>query len=170
MKIRFAVAEDIPAFVELGRRFHAMTRFRHYEYDPERVVASLRAVIENARGTHCFFVAEDADGKPVGALIGCMERHLFSDQPVASVIQYGVVPEKRMGGAGLKLLTAFRKWAENRGAFELSAGVNSGVAIDRMDRFLKRLGFRPTGGNYSLLLHADNKNPSASNPSLTQER
>lgn len=65
---------------------------------------------------------------------------------------YDMLPDKRMSGGGLKLLTAFRKWAENRGAFELSLGVNSGVAMDKMDRFLKRLGFVQTGGNYSLVL------------------
>ncbi len=44
----------------------------------------------------------------------------------------------------------FRKWAENRDAVELNAGVNSGVDLDRMDKFFRRLGFRMTGGNYAL--------------------
>ncbi len=57
-----------------------------------------------------------------------------------------------LGGAGMRLLATFRKWAENRGAVELSAGVNSGVALDKIDRFLQRLGFQRTGGNYSLSL------------------
>lgn len=155
MKIRFATLDDVPVFVEMGRRFHAMTRFAAYDYSPERVAQNLRAVIEtgqNGKGTHCFFVAEDSRGQPVGGLIGCVEQHFFSDQLVASVIHYDVLPEKRMTGAGLKLLAAFHKWAENRGAFELSAGVNSGVHLDKMDRFLRRLGFRQTGGNYALPL------------------
>jgi len=152
MKIRFAVADDIPVFVEMGRLFHANTRFRAYDYDSERVASHLAAIIKNPKGKHCFFVAENSEGKPVGGLIACVESHFFSGQPVASVIHYDVLPEYRMGGAGLKLLTAFRKWAENRGVFEISAGVNSGVDIDRMDSFLRKLGFQLTGGNYSLLL------------------
>lgn len=155
MKIRFATLEDIPAVVEAGREFHAMTRFSAYDYNVERLSENLRAVIsagQNAHGTHCFFVAEDDCGKFCGGLIGCAERHFFSHQLVASVIHYDVLPEKRMSGAGLKLLTAFRKWAENRSAFELSVGVNSGIAMDKMDRFLKRLGFEQTGGNYSLTI------------------
>lgn len=155
MKIRFATPDDVPAFVELGRRFHAMTRFASYTYNPERVAQQLHAVIgigQNKNGTHCFFVAEDSQGQPVGGIIGCVEQHFFSDRFVASVIHYDVLPEKRMGGAGLRLLAAFRKWAENRGAVELSAGVNSGVELEKMNRFLQRLGFLQTGGNYSLLL------------------
>jgi len=40
----------------------------------------------------------------------------------------------------------------NRGVFELSVGINSGVELEKMDRFLQRLGFRQTGGNYALSL------------------
>lgn len=152
MKIRFATLDDIPAFVELSRIFHGLTRFKEYDYNPERVAANLRAIIENPRGTHCFFVAEDSGGKPVGGLIGCMESHFFSDKLVASIIHYDVLPEKRMGGAGLKLLTAFKKWSENRGAFELAVGINSGTNLKQMDSFLRKLGFQMTGGNYSMAL------------------
>jgi len=160
MKIRFATLADVQPCVEAGRTFHAMTRFAAYDYNPDRVAQNLRAVIEtgqNGQGTHCFFVAEDSQGKFSGGLIGCAEKHFFSDRLVASVIHYDVLPEKRMSGAGLKLLTAFRKWAENRGVFELSVGINSGVEMEKMDRFLRRLGFAPTGGNYSLTLGAGGK-------------
>ncbi|MES9884195.1 MAG: hypothetical protein ABW185_25395 [Sedimenticola sp.] len=92
----------------------------------------------------------DSQGEIIGAQIGCVERHFFSDRLVASVIHYDVLLEKRMGGAGFWLLTAFRKWAENRDAVELNAGVNSGVDLDRMDKFFRRLGFRMAGGNYAL--------------------
>ena len=152
MKIRFATLDDIPAFVEMARTFHELTRFRAYDYNPERAAANLQAVIENPRGTHCFFVAVDEVGMSVGGLIGCVESHFFSDKLVASVIHFDVLPEKRMGGAALKLLTAFKKWAENRDAFEISAGVNSGTDLDRMDSFLRKLGFQMTGGNYSMVL------------------
>lgn len=155
MNIRFATLDDVPTFVEMGKRFHELTRFRVYDYNPSRVADQLRAVIhtgQNEKGTHCFFVAEDSQGQPVGGLIGCVEKHFFSDQLVATIIHYDVLPEKRMSGAGLRVLAAFCKWAENRGAVELSAGVNSGVELEKMNRFLQRLGFQQTGGNYSLPL------------------
>lgn len=155
MTIRFATLGDVPSCVEGGRRMHALTRFSSYDYNAERVAQNLRAVIEtgqNLNKTHCFLVAEDESGLIIGALIGCVERHFFSDLLVASVIHYDVLPDRRMSGAGLRLLIAFRKWSENRGVFELSLGINSGVELAKMDRFLKRLGFQPTGGNYSLRL------------------
>jgi len=154
MKIRPATLADVPAFVALGQRFHGATRFKHYDYNPQRVAATLTALLEDTRGVYCFLVAEETGGQPIGGLVGTLEQHFFSEQLVASVIHYDVLAEKRMGGAGLRLLTAFRKWAENRGAHELNAGVNSGVDMDKMDRFLRKLGFRLTGGNYSLTLNA----------------
>lgn len=152
MKIRFGTVEDIPAFVELARIFQAQTRFKEYSFNPERVAANLRAAIENPRGIHCLIVAEDAEGKPIGCLVGCADKHFFSDDVVASVIQYNLLPEKRMSGAGLKMLTAFKKWAENRGASELAVGINSGTNLKQMDSFLRKLGFQMTGGNYSMVL------------------
>ncbi len=89
-------------------------------------MASIGSDTTNCHGSHCFFVAEGSEGNPAGGIIGCVEQHFFSNRLVASVIHYDVLPEKRMGGAGLRLLMAFRKWAENRGAVELNAGVNSG--------------------------------------------
>lgn len=153
MNIRFATINDIPVFVELGKQVHSTTRFKQYGYNEEKMAKQLRAIIDDVKGTHCFFVAESDNKEPVGWLLGCIESHLFSEHAIASVINYGVVPNKRMSGAGLRLLTAFRKWAENRGAVELNAGVNSGIDVDKMDKFLRKLGFELTGGNYSLGLN-----------------
>lgn len=152
MKIRYATSGDVPAFVQAGSRVFAATRFQSLDYNAERVAQSLLGIIASPSGPHCFIVAVDAQDAPVGWIIGCIEQHFFSDRLVASVINYGVLPERRMGGAGLRLLTAFSKWAKNRGAAELNAGVNSGTDLEKMDRFLRRLGFRCTGGNYSLAL------------------
>lgn len=48
--------------------------------------------------------------------------------------------------------TEFKKWAENRGAYELSTGVNSGTDPKRLDGFLRKLGFKCTGGNYTMVM------------------
>lgn len=154
MKIRFATTADVPGFVQAGQQIHATTHLTHHPYDGGRVARTLQGIIDQPHGRYCFIVAVDNDDAPVGWIIGCMEQHFFSGNWLASIVNYGVLPERRMSGAALKLLTAFRKWAENRGASEINAGVNSGVDLDKMDRFLRKLGFRQTGGNYSIGLQA----------------
>ncbi|MHB1238746.1 MAG: ABC transporter transmembrane domain-containing protein, partial [Gallionella sp.] len=121
---------------------------RYFEQGPTGVIAARLHGVETIRE----FIASAA-GVAVGLLIGCLERHIFSDeQIVASLIHYDVLAGKRMGGAGLRLLSAFRTWAENRGAFELNAGISSGTDLVKLDRFMRKLGFQQTGGNYSLML------------------
>lgn len=152
MNIRFATAEDVAGIIEAGRDVHAATRFRIYDYDVQRIARAVRTVIEESSDAQCLIVAEDAEGRIAGCLFGRIERHFFSERPVATLVYIGVRPQRRMSGSGLRLITAFRRWAENRGAFELYAGINSGADIERMDRFLKRLGFRLAGANYFLPL------------------
>lgn len=152
MKIRNARLDDVPILVQLGANYHSQTRFRNFDYKPQKVAQTLAAVIQHKAGSHCFFVAQKDDGELVGGLIGCMEAHIFSDRPVATLVHYDVNRESRMSGAGYRLLLAFKKWAANRQAAELNVGINSGVDLARMDGFLKKLGFELTGGNYSILM------------------
>ena len=155
MIIRFARITDIPACIELGHQLHQITRFSRYAFEPERIAASLHSLItigQDQKRSHCLLLAENSGAQLTGCLLACIERHVFSDQPVASLITFGVLPQNRMGGTALKLLDAFKRWAQNRGAFEINAGVNSGLDIDKTDRLMKRLGFEATGGNYALRL------------------
>ena len=160
MKIRFATVADVPALTALGRRAHAQTRYAAYDYDEIRVADNLAGIIEigqNGKGTHCLLLAENDRGDIAGVLIGLIERQLFSDLPVANVLVYYVLPDKRMTGAGFRLITAFRKWAENRSAFEICVCVTSAAHVQRTDRFLTRIGFQRMGCNYSL--HSRSERP-----------
>lgn len=153
MKVRYGTTNDVSALAALGSRIHAETRFAAYDYSMMRVQESLHSMIslgQNERGTNCVLIAEDDHGNIAGILIGVIERHIFSDLPVASVMVYYVFPDKRMSGAGFRLITAFRKWADNRAAFEICVGITSALQLHRTDRFLTRIGFERTGGNYSL--------------------
>lgn len=155
MKIRFAELHDIPACIELGRQLHQLTRFSNYDFQPDRIAIQLQSLIEvgqNQKRSHCLLLAENSGALLTGCLMACIERHFFSDQPVASIITFGVLPQNRMGGSAIKLLEVFKQWAINRGAFEINAGVNSGLQINKTDRLMKRLGFEVTGGNYALRL------------------
>lgn len=156
MTIRFATIEDIPALVEVGKKVHQLTRFKIYPYEEDLVQQQLLYMItqgQNGKGSYCLLVAVSSNHEIVGGLLGGVDRLFFSSETVANIIQYGTLPGKGMGAAGFKLLTAFRTWAMNRNAMTLYAGSNSGINIEKMDRFLKKLGFIPTGLNYVLPLN-----------------
>lgn len=155
MKIRFATTDDIGICIGLGRRLQQLTRFARYPYEPIRVEQQLRRLIEigqQGRKSHCLLLAEADDGQLAGGLIGCIESHIFSSLPVASVIVYGVLPERRISGAALRLMRAFMAWAKQRGAVEINAGINSALDTGRSGRFLQKIGFTRTGGHYVFTL------------------
>lgn len=151
MKIRFAAIDDIPVMVELGRKVHAESRFSAVPYDAEKLNAGLRHLIElqEKRKTHCCLLAENAQGQIIGGFIGALEEYFFSRSLSANSILIWVDPAYRGSAAALRLIDAFRLWGERSGAMEASIQIASGVNIGRTDRFLRRLGFSQTGGNYA---------------------
>ena len=148
MTIRLATVEDIPALVALGRRMHAITRFRNFDYSEERVARSLRHVLEKGETRYVCFVAEDGLKQIVGGLLAVLERQVFSEVLIASVMHYMVLPEKRMGGYGLQLLKSFERWASNRRVGEIALGINSGSEIETLAGFVRSMGFRKVGDNF----------------------
>ena len=150
MAIRFAQPKDIPALVELGRRMHALTRFRDQPYSEHKVGRAFEALIGKGEGKYVFFVAEDGQARVIGGLIGVLEQQIFADHLVASVMHYDVLPEARMGGYGVRLLKAFEQWARNRKVYEISLGVNSGAETEKISQFAQRMGYRKVGENFVL--------------------
>lgn len=149
MTIRFATLDDVPALVEGGRRMHGLTRFRRFDYDERKVAAAFKDLITKGQHKYVFLVAQGSSGGIVGALIGVLEQHIFSEQLTASVMHYDVLPEARSGGHAVRLLKAFEQWCKNRKVLEISLGVNSGEAIETVGRFVTRMGYRKVGENYA---------------------
>lgn len=160
MTIRFATSDDIPATVALGERVHGMTRFAGQPFQPERVAAALRYVLAHtptgappgSPHKYVFLVAQDQQGQLVGGLIAVLEQHIFSPMLTASVMQYMVLPEARMGGHAVRLLKALEQWCANRGVVEIGLGINSGGDFERVGRFVQRAGYTTTGGHFVKVL------------------
>jgi hypothetical protein len=148
MTIRLARADDVPSLVEGGRRMHALTRFRHLDYDPAKVATTFADLIAHGQHKYVFLVAEAAGGRLVGALIGVLEQHIFSDRLIANVMHFDVLPEARMGGHAVRLLRAFELWCENRQVVEIGFGINSGEDLERLARFAGRAGYLKVGENF----------------------
>jgi GNAT superfamily N-acetyltransferase len=148
MGIRFAVPKDTASIIELGRVMHACTRFKALPYEPDRVAAAIQTMLERADGRYALLVAESAPGEIIGVLTGVIERPVFSSACIANVMHFDVLPERRSGGWGVKLLHSFEHWALKRGAFEIVLGVNSAADWQRTGRFLRKAGYSMTGENF----------------------
>jgi GNAT superfamily N-acetyltransferase len=156
MPIRFANPQDIPAMVALGSRMHQLTRFKKFDYQPDKVAASLAQVLANSHDQgqqkYAFLVACDSQGHLAGGLLAVLEKHIFSEQLTASIMHYDVLPEKRMGGYGVRLIKAFEQWCVNRQVVEINFGINSAdnaQELARLGQFAHKLGYHKVGENYA---------------------
>jgi GNAT superfamily N-acetyltransferase len=146
--VRLAASEaDILAMIALGRQMHEEGRFKKFFYDEARLLTTGRAAIKN--GNPGIILAE-RDGQLVGMATVVASEQFFSPAKVASLHLLYVRKDARRGRAAVLLLRALRRWAQAAGAEELNLSTTMGVGMDRSDRFLRKLGFRQTGGNYVL--------------------
>lgn len=146
--IRLAKDEaDIAAMIALGRALHAESRFRQYPYDEGRLRQAGHLAL--TRGNPGAIMAE-LNGTLIGMAVVVAGEHFFSAAKTATAQLLYVAPAHRGGRAAILLLKALRRWAQEAGAADLH--VNNTTAIDaaRTDRFLRKMGFKQTGGNYVL--------------------
>lgn len=146
--IRLARNEtDIAAMVALGRLLHAESRFRVLPYDEARLWQIGRRGLANRNPG---LLLAERDGRIVGMAIVVVGEHFFSAARTATIQLIYVHPDARGGMSAVKLLRAIRRLAGDAGAADLHLNVTTAIVPARTDRFLRRMGFRQTGGNYVL--------------------
>ena len=69
---------------------------------------------------------------------------------MATVQLIYVIPEARGGASAVKLLRAIRQFSAAAGAVDLHVNVTTAIGMTKTDRFLRRMGFKQTSGNYVL--------------------
>ncbi len=153
MLVRPAKTSDIPETIELGRRMYSESRFSKYPFDPICAREFAQTILNDPKGS-CFFVAEKSNGQLSGMFIGHVTSLFFSPALVAFDKLLYVLPEARGSSAALRLLVAFRRWAEERGAAEISVNMTVAIEIERFQRFMVHLGFQCCGTNYWMPLAA----------------
>lgn len=151
MKVRLATANDIQSVIAICQRFHDESRFRRYPFNQDKVRQIAAQSIDTPLAA-CILLAEQGTGKVAGLLAGFVAELRFADARVAQDHGFYVLPEHRGGSAALKLLLAFRRWAENRQAVELNINQNVDIDQARFNRFMRHMGFACCGSNFVLPL------------------
>jgi GNAT superfamily N-acetyltransferase len=151
MQIRLATSSDITTILSMGIQMHAESRFKRYPMNPSRTQEAIETLLSNST-VGCILLAEHPQAGIVGMLAGYVTDYFFTDIRLAQDKWFYVIPEHRGSSAALKLLIAFRRWAENRQAKELC--INMSVAIDqaRFNKFMTHLGFQCAGSNFVMPL------------------
>lgn len=147
ISIRIACLQDWPQIIKLATAMHAESRFSKSILDEEKLRKFFLNQL-NSPLAACFLVAHKSDGIVVGMLVGFVTELFFSHQLVAQDIVFFVLPEFRGTSTAVRLLTVFRKWAENRKAQELNVNMSAAIDMLRFERFMTHMGFSKCGTNF----------------------
>jgi GNAT superfamily N-acetyltransferase len=156
MKIRLAEAADTDAVLAVARRFHEESRFAAYPFNAGKTRESIAQTIANPSST-CILLAEPRAGCIAGFLAAFVAAPRFTDVLVAQDHGFYVLPEFRGGSAAMKLMIAFRRWAENRKVAEICVNQNVDIDQARFNRFMRHLGFACCGSNFVMPLGSGTK-------------
>jgi GNAT superfamily N-acetyltransferase len=153
MTIRPATANDIDTMIKLGEKIYTESRFSHLDFDRDKIKQGVQShILHHTHGTHLALVAQNTQGEIVGGFFGVLEEYFFTTDKSANSVLIWVDPNYRGSSIAIKLIDVFKQWAIKNGAKEINIVVSSGVKIGSTDRFVRRLGFVQTGGNYSMVL------------------
>lgn len=147
MKIRYAQEDDLPALLRLGEAMLQESRFAHYGLKQQKVLDLCRWMLRETRSA-VILVAERSDGEVVGMLAGHLETFYFAEASLAQDKAFYVTPAARGSSAAIKLLLAFRRWAESRQVAEISINMSVAVNMPRFNRMMQRAGFTCCGANF----------------------
>lgn len=149
MKIRFAALEDIPALLDMGEAMVAESRFSAYGLNRDKSALMLTNMIGHPPQS-TILLAERSNDEVVGMLAGYVVDFFFCDALVAQDRFFYVKPDARGSSAAIKLLLAFRRWAETRKVHELNINMSVAIEMQRFNKMMAKLGFRCSGSNFSL--------------------
>jgi L-amino acid N-acyltransferase YncA len=136
--IRPATKSDIPALVAMGAEVHALSHYRAATYSPAKVADFLEQLIDDAYG---FAFVMERGGLVVAYMIAHLGQPYYSDDLVATEISLYALPAHRSGFAALRLLSAFVAWAQQLDAKIITAGIMTGITLEKTAQLYHRIGF-----------------------------
>ncbi|MDD4950701.1 hypothetical protein [Sulfuricurvum sp.] len=150
MTIRFATIEDISDILDLGEKMVEESRFRSFGLNREKMGKVLESMISET--TQSVIIVAVIDNKIIGGLGGYAIDFFFCDVKIAQDRFFYIRSESRGSPAAIKILLAFRKWAEQHNAHELNINMSVAIEIERFNQMMGKLGFQCCGSNFSLPL------------------
>lgn len=147
-QVRFAQLSDIPAMVEMGRQMHVQSRYGWMVYSASQTWKYLERVIPNKQC--CAIVAVGTAADVCGVLLATARPYPFSTDFAAHIDYLYVAPPKRGTPVAMKLVTAFRRWANNREVAEITIANHFGSGQAQSAKLFTKLGMPSVGDQHSM--------------------
>lgn len=143
--MRPAKLDDIGAIVSVLCAMHEEARVKCFNFSIGKLAVFVRSLILDADGIVLV------SGNPIcGVLLGVVKPMWFGDDKEAFNLPFYVLPFHRGGPHAVRLIEAYKQRARELGAKDITLCINSGIAPDKVNGLVQRLGFTPIGGNFAL--------------------
>lgn len=145
--IRQACFLDIPSILNLGNRYvEEEVKKVGYHSAEWNADVSARSLAVTLSSSGEFLYVAVVDGEVVGFLwAACHFMAPWNLVYVASDYLFYIVPEKRGTMLGLRLVKAYKQWAEDLGCQEVRLSLASGINEERVGKMYSLLGFTQLG-------------------------
>lgn len=144
--IRSATADDLDEIIRLGERLRLSAPVWFPACEREYFRLRLDVMLSDPQN-YCCFVAQNGS-KLVGLLNGLITSYEWSAFRLAAQRVFYVEPGFRSLALARGLLSAYVSWAERLGVTRVLVGLGNGLNPEKVDRFYRRMGFHPIGGQY----------------------
>lgn len=139
-EIRLATLADVPDIVRLGLRFLRESSFAAAIAENPAQMAQFAIEIIGGVRDGVIYMAEGADGRPVGMVGGLHYVHPISGEAMVTELFWYAEPEA-CGTRGVRLLKALERWTVERGAAVLQ--MIAPIGADRVTGLYQALRYTP---------------------------
>ena len=144
--IRKATTSDLPSLITLGERMRLESLVWYPPIEEDYLREKMEVVFSHP-DKFCCFVAQNGSNI-VGWLNGLVSGYAFSPVPVAVHDVFYIAPEHRSYQTARGLVRAYVEWAESLGIKRQVIRLDTALRPEKVDRFYRRMGFHPIGGQY----------------------
>ncbi len=125
--------------INLGKELHQESKYKNTPYNEDRCWK----LVWNTQQNPDFFLAYDEDFR--GFIVVQKTTHYFSGEIWVADLAFYVKPEFRGSNVASELVQAAEKWAKGVGAKEFTIFHNTGINIEKAQRFFHHQGFQTAG-------------------------
>ena len=148
--IRRATIDDLSSLLQMAEDFKNSSPYKELEFQKEFVIQNITSMLINP--LFAIFIAENAEGIPVGMLAGVVTNQLFSTAPTAGELVWWVNPEARNSKVGSELHSSFQQWAINKGCLTASMVLLENGDLEIIDKMYEQMGYSPAERSYFKVL------------------
>ena len=139
--------EDVPSVIRISRWLHENSRYKVFSFNEARVSKLLSFSLASDSDVFVLVALHKGSDEIMGYFHGYVDYHYFSDMKYAGDFAVCVLPEYRKHAPKILrlMVLAFEKWANKKGASEVSIGASTEAYGTGYKKFLQRMGYRDVG-------------------------